>query len=89
MGKRLSLSLGLGTRSNACHPDFSPTGSFLAALSQRVHMVMLVHVCRWEITSMLHRKLWLHYHMLRFIVELVATLGTAALFSYWILRAYR
>ena len=35
---------------------------------------------------MLHRKFWLHYHTLRFVVEVVATLGTAALFSYWILR---
>jgi hypothetical protein len=52
-------------------------------------MVMLVHVRRWEITGMLQRKFWLHYHTLRFIVELLATLGTAALFSYWILRTYR
>jgi hypothetical protein len=44
---------------------------------------------RGEITSMLHRKFWLHYHTLRFIVEFVATLGTAALFSYWILRSYQ
>jgi len=50
---------------------------------------MLVHVRPREIASMLHRKVWLHYHALRFIVELVATLGTAALFSYWILGTYR
>jgi hypothetical protein len=38
---------------------------------------------------MLHRKFWLHYHTLRFVVELVATLGTAVLFSYWILGTQR
>jgi len=52
-------------------------------------MVMLVHVRPWEITDMFHRKFWLHYHTLRFIVELVATLGTAAIFSYWILGTHR
>jgi len=50
---------------------------------------MLVHVEHREITSMLQRKFWLHYHALRFIVELTAAMGTAALFSYWILRTYR
>ena len=36
-----------------------------------------------------YRKLWLHYRTLRFVVELAATLGTAVLFSYWILGRWR
>ena len=38
--------------------------------------------------TVMYRKFWLHYRMLRFVLELVATLGTAALFSYWILGAH-
>jgi hypothetical protein len=33
-----------------------------------------------------HRKFWLHYRSLRLAVEVVATLGTAALFGYLILQ---
>jgi hypothetical protein len=34
----------------------------------------------------MRRQIWLHYRALRFAAEVVATLGTAALFSYLILR---
>jgi hypothetical protein len=34
----------------------------------------------------MRRKIWLHYRAWRFAVEVVATLGTAALFSYLILQ---
>jgi hypothetical protein len=37
-------------------------------------------------TPMDHRKVWLHYRSLRLAIEVVATLGTAVLFSYLILQ---
>lgn len=38
---------------------------------------------------MLYRRFWLHYRTLRFIFELVTTVGTAVLVSYWILGMSR
>ena len=34
----------------------------------------------------LYRKVWLHYHTVRFAVQVVTTVSAAALFSYVILR---
>ena len=37
----------------------------------------------------IQQKFWLHYRKVRVAVELFATLGTAALFSYLILQSQR
>lgn len=50
-------------------------------------MATVVHGTALRGAVVLYRKLWLHYRTLRFVVEVVATLVTAVLFSYWILRA--
>jgi hypothetical protein len=47
---------------------------------------MPVHMRSGGITRMNYRKFWLHYRSLRLAVEVIATLGTAALFSYLILQ---
>jgi hypothetical protein len=38
--------------------------------------------------GMWQRQFWLHYHSLRIAAEVVATLGTAVLFSYLILQSH-
>ena len=37
----------------------------------------------------IHQKFWLHYRKVRVAVEVFATLGAAALFSYLILQSQR
>jgi hypothetical protein len=41
------------------------------------------------IHNIIHQKFWLHYRKVRVAVEVFATLGTAALFSYLILQSQR
>ena len=41
------------------------------------------------IHKIVHQKFWLHYRQVRVAVEVFATLGTAALFSYLILQSQR
>ena len=38
---------------------------------------------------MIRKKIWLHYHAIRLIVDILTTLGTAALIGYWILQTSR
>jgi hypothetical protein len=38
---------------------------------------------------MIHTKFWLHYRKVRVAIEIFATLGTAAFFSYLILQSQR
>ena len=38
---------------------------------------------------MIRRQIWLHYRAIRLTVEILATLGTAALIGYWILQTSR
>ena len=48
-------------------------------------MATVMHEMVWGDSRMIRRKLWLHYRTVRFVVELIATLGTAMLVSHWIL----
>ena len=38
---------------------------------------------------MIRRKIWLHYRAWRLTIEILATLGAAALMGYWIVQTSR
>ena len=38
---------------------------------------------------MIRRKIWLHYRAIRLAVEIVTTIGSAAVIGYWIVQASR
>ena len=38
---------------------------------------------------MIRRKIWLHYRAIRLTIEIITTIGSAAVIGYWIVQASR